>query len=358
MPLPADRAHDAPHQQPDLPQEHQQDSLSRRLATLPDGHPSSPHDEDGSPRKPTVNLRDLELPLDDRASPAERTDSAERQELEVSDTWREKLPELQSLWDHHLERWPAEGKTIADRADDEPCSWRGDSGLYLERWPERPNPTVDRSADEPGSWRGDSGLFLSAADNKTADRILDRARQAEQKLTDSMTALEAEIPGANLVGLNYRLKHEDRFKDKVAENLALKPGSSADKEASAVSDAVRYTYQLPSEGYTRGYEEACSRLQLDGYSLIRSKNLWGEEQYKGINSRWQTSTGQLFEIQFHTRDSFEAKQLTHPAYERIRSNLATKEEMGELHQFQRLVTGCVSIPPGAAEIPDFRTEKS
>src|SRR5690349_6975626 len=168
MPLPADRAHDAPHQQPDLPQEHQQDSLSRRLTALPDGHPSSPHDEDGNPRKPAVNLRDLELPLDDRASPADRTDTAERQELEVSDTWREQLPELQSLWDHHLERWP-----------------------------DKPNPTVDRSADEPGSWRGDSGLFLSAADNKTADRILDRARQAEQKITDSMTAIEAEIPGAN-----------------------------------------------------------------------------------------------------------------------------------------------------------------
>ena len=131
MPLPADRAHDAPHQQPDLPQEHQQDSLSRRLATLPEGHPSSPHDEDGTPRKPTVNLRDLELPLDDRASPAERTDSAERQELEVSDTWREQLPELQSLWDHHLERWPDKEKPSADRSADEPGSWRGDSGLFL-----------------------------------------------------------------------------------------------------------------------------------------------------------------------------------------------------------------------------------
>ena len=72
MPLPADRAHDAPHQQPDLPQEHQQDSLSGRLTTLPDGHPSSPNDEDGAPREQTVNLRDLELPIDDRPSPADR----------------------------------------------------------------------------------------------------------------------------------------------------------------------------------------------------------------------------------------------------------------------------------------------
>ena len=336
MPLPADRAHDAPHQQPDLPQEHQQDSLSRRLTTLPDGHPSSPNDEDGAPRKPTVDLRELEL-VDESSdheqrqlqSPPDRTDGDGLSEGRDASSWQERLPEMRALWERHLERWP-----------------------------EKPTPSVDRSADEPGSWRGDSGLFLSAADNKTADRILDRARQTEQKLTDSMTAIETEIPGASLVGLMHRLKHEDRFKDKVAENLALKPGSSADKEASAVSDAVRYTYQLPSDGYTRGYEEACGRLQQDGYSLIRSKNLWAEEQYKGINSRWQTTTGQLFEIQFHTRDSFEAKQLTHPAYERIRNNLATKEEMGELHQFQELVTRSVSIPSGAAEIPSFQQEKS
>jgi hypothetical protein len=336
MPLPADRAHDAPHQQHDLPQEQQQDSLSRRLTTLPDGHPSSPNDEDGTPRKSTVDLRELELvdvsgdhERKQLQSPADRADRDGLSEGRDATSWQECLPEMRVLWERHLERWP-----------------------------EKPNPSVDRSADEPGSWRGDSGLFLSAADNKTADRILDRARQTEQKLTDSMTAIEAEIPGASLVGLTHRLKHEDRFKDKVAENLALKPGSSVDKEASAVSDAVRYTYQLPSDGYTRGYEEACSRLQLDGYSLIRCRNLWGEEQYKGINSRWQTSTGQLFEIQFHTRDSFEAKQLTHPAYERIRSNLATKEEMGELRQFQGLVTRSVSIPSGAAEIPNFESEKS
>jgi hypothetical protein len=332
MPLPADRAHDVPqHQQHDLPQEHQQDSVSRRITALPDGHPSSLKDEDGNPRKPTINLRDLELPIDDRGSRAtDRTDSTEREEQAVSDTWREQLPALQSLWDHHLERWPE----------------KPDQGA------------VDRSADEPGSWRGDSGLFLTAADNMTADRILDRAHQVEEKLTDSMTTIEAEIPDASLVGLDHRLKNEDRFKDKVAENLALKPGSLADKEASAIPDAVRYTYQLSSESYTKGYEEACNRLQLDGYTLIRSKNLWTDEQYKGINSRWQTSNGQLFEVQFHTRDSFEAKQLTHPAYERIRSNLATKEEMGELHEFQELATKGVGVPPGAVEIPNFEIEKS
>ena len=43
-------------------------------------------------------------------------------------------------------------------------------------------------------------------------------------------------------------------------------------------------------------------------------------KYKGINSQWiEPDSGQRFEVQFHTRISFEAKQLTHPAYERLRT---------------------------------------
>jgi len=45
------------------------DSLGRRLGSLPDGHPSSAFEEDGSRREPTVSLRDLELDVDE--SPAD-----------------------------------------------------------------------------------------------------------------------------------------------------------------------------------------------------------------------------------------------------------------------------------------------
>jgi hypothetical protein len=190
MPLPADRAHDAPHQQPDLPQEHQRDSLSRRLTTLPDGHPSSPNDEDGALRKPTVDLRDLELPLDDRPSPADRTDSPERRELEASDAWREQQPELQSIWDHHLERWPDKEK-----------------------------PSADRSADEPGSWRSDSGHYLNSVENANAENALSRVRRAEQVATSTMTEIESSTPDAFLLGLDRRLKGDDRCKEKIAREV-------------------------------------------------------------------------------------------------------------------------------------------
>jgi hypothetical protein len=326
MPLPADRAHDVPqHQQHDLPQEHQQDSVSRRLTALPDGHPSSLKDEDGNPRKPTIDLRDLELPIDDRGSRAtDRTDSTERKEQAVSDTWREQLPALQSLWDHHLERWPE----------------KPDQGA------------VDRSADEPGSWRGDSGLFLTAADNMTADRILDRAHQVEEKLTDSMTTIEAEIPDASLVGLDHRLKYDDRFKEKLAQDLQAMPGRTSADVANDIPDVIRYTYQTELGSYTGDYYEMCRKIESHGNELVLSRNFWDDSQYKGINTRWETPQGQLFEVQLHTADSFSAKQLTHPAYERIRTSAAAVERE-ELWSYQELVSSRIPVPPGALEIEDF-----
>ena len=67
-------------------------------------------------------------------------------------------------------------------------------------------------------------------------------------------------------------------------------------------------------------------------------------------------SGQRFEAQFHTRISFEAKQLTHPAYERIRTKQADTLEELVLEAFQKKVTADVPVPPGAADIPDYRKE--
>ena len=39
----------------------------------------------------------------------------------------------------------------------------------------------------------------------------------------------------------------------------------------------------------------------EGFELIKLKNLWAKEQYKGINSQWRVpETGLRFEMQFHT----------------------------------------------------------
>ena len=75
------------------------------------------------------------------------------------------------------------------------------------------------------------------------------------------------------------------------------------------------------------------RIKSEGFELVKLKNLWTEEQYKGINSQWRRpETGLRFEVQFHTPESLEAKELTHKAYERIRGP-ASPAERSELEDY-------------------------
>jgi len=86
-----------------------------------------------------------------------------------------------------------------------------------------------------------------------------------------------------------------------------------------VPDAIRYTSST-GDRYTPGVLADIARLKDHGFKLDKLKNFWSDEQYKGMNSQWiEPDSGQRFEVQFHTRTSFEAKQLTHGAYERLRA---------------------------------------
>lgn len=95
-------------------------------------------------------------------------------------------------------------------------------------------------------------------------------------------------------------------------------------------------------------------LEQRGYTMFYSKNHWPTDpEYKGINTRWRTPDGVRFEVQFHTPESFHAKQeLTHKAYERIRNPVLSDDERGTLITFQRTIYSSLELPPGSAEIED------
>jgi hypothetical protein len=64
-------------------------------------------------------------------------------------------------------------------------------------------------------------------------------------------------------------------------------------------------------------------------------------------------------MQFHTTESLEVKELTHEAYERIRSRATEPEERPALADFQRRTNMLLAAPPGTTDIADFpiKTEK-
>ena len=129
---------------------------------------------------------------------------------------------------------------------------------------------------------------------------------------------------------------------------------TATQALSIVPDPVRFTFTYSPDRYADGVLADVERLKEIGLEEVKLKNLWSDEQYKGINSQWRRpETGLRVEVQFHTPASLEAKELTHKAYERIRSTDVSPAERGELEAFQRRVNALLDTPPGTTEIPDF-----
>lgn len=186
------------------------------------------------------------------------------------------------------------------------------------------------------------------------DKGCDSVRETEKTVvTPAMRRIEAEDPDRHLVGLDRRLKGRDRLTEKVTEAMRFK-GRSATDAFAEVKDAIRYTFQYPDNRYSEGVHADCERLKAEGFEPVDRKNSWTAEEYKGVNSRWRVpETGQLFEVQFHTEESFHAKQKTHTAYERLRGSSATDTEREELKAYQRQVSSAVPVPPGATDIEDY-----
>jgi hypothetical protein len=226
---------------------------------------------------------------------------------------------------------------------------------HCERWPQEARKPPDRSADAPGSWRGDSGRYLDSAANAEVEERCDRIADIERTvISPAMREIESQDPERHLAGFDHRRKGPDRLRDKIAVEISEK-GRSASEAMMMTKDVIRYTFVYGDDHYSEGVMADVSRLEARGFQQAERRNTWVDEQYKGINSRWRDpDSGQLFEVQFHTEASYEAKQLTHCAYERTRDPTTGRAELGELRRMQGDVCRQVPIPLGAIEIPDCR----
>ena len=285
-------------------------------------------------------------PTADAARPGRGTAPAEGAELErqaiarrlhrvlvdraygvARDAWAEAVPDLRAAWENHKQRYP-------------------------ERLQPAPQVTPD------GGWVAGPHRRLTPEQNAEASKACaDLADEGKRDILPALKRVESADPDRHLAGLAHMLKSENRLKEKLAERLTAKPGRAVRQAISAISDPVRFTFCYSPQRYADGVRTDVERLKAEGFELIKLKNLWAEDQYKGINSQWRTAkTGLRVEVQFHTPESLEAKELTHEAYERIRTS-APPEERQELQAFQRQANSLLITPEGTEEVRDYPEEK-
>lgn len=303
--------------------------LRERVERLPPGHPSSPYNHDGSRKPPPPDLSAYELPIPgdpdyqpepSRATEADRLESAQTPEHVAPGTNPDEEPE-RTADRPQLARVPLEVELHTD----------------VEQAERRLSQVTDRAIER-----------CQTAEGRDADGDYD-----EQGLTPAMRRIESQLEHGHLADQTekYALKDPARFKEKLTERIERFPNADPNDLAAEIHDGVRYTFILDFDHYTDGVGLAQSKLAEAGYDQIETKPGWHGEEYKGVNSQWEDSaSGIRFEVQFHTSESWSAKQTTHEAYEAIRSNKASVEEVESLRAYQREVSTTVQVPPGALDI--------
>ncbi|WP_405750232.1 hypothetical protein [Streptomyces sp. NBC_00012] len=202
-----------------------------------------------------------------------------------------------------------------------------------------------------GSWAGENGLRLDREANAAADDFMRRSTEAEPRITESMQGIAGKVDNGKLIGLEYRLKGEDSLKRKLATDMLEDIGVDPARALGDIKDSVRYTMEVPSNGYTHGVQQAIDDLQAKGFENVTFKNTWDSTGYKGINSTWRDPlSGQTFELQFHTADSFTAKMDGHVLYEKERLPGVSPDELAAIKAEQAELFGKVPVPHGAGDI--------
>lgn len=168
-----------------------------------------------------------------------------------------------------------------------------------------------------------------------ARSILSAATKAESAITEDIAAL-ASKNGGKLEGLEYKLKSEESLTRKI-----LKEGDTE------INDALRYTQVYSEENIAKGASDTLAELEAKGYTIGPVKNTFKEgTPYKGINTTVTSPDGQVFELQFHTPESFAMKQnVNHPLYEEARTLDKTNPRKTELNDQMIENSNSVKIPP-------------
>lgn len=179
-----------------------------------------------------------------------------------------------------------------------------------------------------------------------ANKIYEKASAVEPEITNIMEVISNKL-GANLTGLEYKLKTVDSLNRKILDVANEKFNGDLKMAAENISDAVRYTMLTNSSKYMETVNSAVATLKRKGYSAV-VKNTWKPNSaYKGINVALVSPSGQRLELQFHTAKSLFVKGKIHPMYEEWRVLDPNSPKAETLMSEMIKLSNSLVTPPGA-----------
>ena len=186
----------------------------------------------------------------------------------------------------------------------------------------------------------------SANASTLANNIYHRAKVKEPVIAkDLKNALRKT--SAKFYGFEHRLKTKESIERKI--NTDSKEKNISIKEASRIKDAVRYTALSKDSDFVKNYNTIKTSLQDKGYTEVRCRNYFdmynkGLAKHKAVQSVFSDPKGYLFELQFQTPSSQNAKDKKVPIYEEARNPNTSPERKKQLEKQMELLAEEVGNP--------------
>jgi hypothetical protein len=178
---------------------------------------------------------------------------------------------------------------------------------------------------------------LAAAKAKLA-----QARESEPAITAAVE-MAVVANGGTLKRLENRFKTEDSLYRKI-QKVMVQLEVDLDFAARDVKDALRYTAELPDDGYWSAGSRIGEALEAAGITPVRRGKSWTIDGYKGRNEMYRAPDGMEFEIKIHTAASRNAEEKTYDWYKEARLPTTSPEDRAKLDAQQAAIFAAVPIP--------------
>ena len=185
----------------------------------------------------------------------------------------------------------------------------------------------------------------------SVDKLVEKSQKIEPTITADINDIATKA-GGKLVGLENRLKSPHSIKRKIEDEAA--DGFSKSLSLNKIRDAIRYTTVFKENDFVTRYKAMQYLLAIKGYKTIVVKNTWkNDSAYKGVNTFIQNEDGDVFEMQYHTQQSFDVKNgLLHKLYEKFRDPKTPIHEKEKLLLEMRKLSSKIKVPEGVELIED------
>ncbi|WP_231993527.1 XopAD/skwp family type III secretion system effector [Pseudomonas syringae] len=192
-----------------------------------------------------------------------------------------------------------------------------------------------------------------------AQSLLKRARKMEPRVTHMLRRV-AESHAGQLAGMDHQLKSVGSLKEKLTQQMAVK-NKTLEEAVAGVNDALRYSVVLDPQDFTAGLRGVLASLDDQGHVRVKLNNLFAKHQpaFKSVNVTMRSPEGALWEIQFHTPDTFRLKEQFHDLYKHsyaLQLQGAPLTDQREVQAPAQDAFRLVPSPPECDDIDDWEEE--